>query len=151
MGYYYTKEQITRELDKSRTSLLSTAQDVQRLVLTLSATMLTILFPVGYVLKLSTPGRILLAVCVLLLSGCLLAGIAAAGYKIRMEGLRNKRLRDFRKNYEKYTEQYPITEQMRRLQVDRSSLPTALATVSAILFVCAVTSLCALLCLILFP
>lgn len=147
----YSKEQITRELAKSMEQQQTISSGVQKLVLTLSATMLTLLLPIGYVLTLSFRGRICLFSGVFLLLLCLLAGMAAAFYTVHQATQQTRRLSDYYDNYEEYATQLSGKDQMRKLRGGRGNVPTVLTKIAVDCFVLALSALFALLCQILFP
>lgn len=147
----YSKEQLLRASIEAREDAKNRAQAVQKFVSTLAATMLTLLFPVGYVVKLSKHGRILIFLAALLLCACLLVAVGCNLYFLRMEYSRRKAIKGFLDNYEKYSQQLSLKGQLRRLTVGKCWPLTVCANLSFVLFVLAIFVLLALLLQILFP
>lgn len=147
----YSKEQLQRKTIEAREDMKNRAQDTLRWVTTLAATVLTLLFPVGYALKLSNHGRMLIFSSAVLLCGCLLAGVVCKLYTLRMVHRQAKAIRDYLRNYETYCTLLPPTEQIRRLTVGHVWPLETCATLSLFLFVAALLVLLALLFEILFP
>lgn len=147
----YSEEQLQRATIEAREDAKHTVQDVQKFVTTSAATMLTLLFPVGYVVKLSTHGRILIFAAALLLCVCLLVAACCRLYCLGMEYLRRKAIADFLDNYEKYSIQLSSREQKRRLLVGKLWPLTFCANLSLLVYILALLVLLALLFQILFP
>lgn len=147
----YSKEQLLKAMIEVREDAKNTAQAVQKFVTTLAATMLTLLFPVGYVVKLSKHGRILIFLAALLLCACLLVAVICNLYFLSMDYRKRKAIKDFLENYDKYSQRLSPSKQTHRLIVGKLWPLTFCANLSLVLFVLAIFVLLALLLQILFP
>lgn len=130
----YTKEQITRELNKAIPERGDTATRLLRTLLTLAATLLTILLPLSLFGGLSRPSRICLLCGGVSLFCCVVVCIAGLCLQMRRLKQRIRNLSDFLYNFEEYS-QLPGKDQFQLLKVgDGGSIE--------ILIVIALTSLC---------
>lgn len=100
----YSREQIARELNKVIPERADKAINLLRTLLTLAATLLTILLPLSLFAGLSQPIRICLLAGGLSLFLCVVASIAGLCYQNHQLAARYKNLTEYWRNYEEYSE-----------------------------------------------
>ena len=150
MGRRYTYKQLNREFNFVQENRRKLQSDVQKIELTLAATLMTILFPLGYVLELSGHNRIALIVALFFLCASLLSGLLSVRATLREWGIIQTTLSNCLNNYERWFSLLPVEDQQRQLEVHQSKTHKFLAKFSSICLVLGIGVLFFLLCLILF-
>lgn len=134
----YTQEQIARELNKVINDRIDTTTRLLRTLLTLAATLLTVLLPLTLFAGLSQPCKICLLCGGTTLFVCCVGCIVGLLVLRTQEKRRLGNLIDYRCNYEEYS-QLPPREQARLLLVPddkRLSVSTTTALICIFVAIC---------------
>ena len=127
----YSRNQIARELNKVIPERADKATRLLRTLLTLAATLLTILLPLSLFAGLSQPSRIFLLAGGLSLFLCVAASIAGLCYENHQITARYQNLIDFWCNFEEYSG-LPIAAQAGLLTVRDGGVLEKLTTAALI-------------------
>lgn len=146
-----SQERLAHAANQAVASRAETATRSLRLLLSLSATTLSILIPLSLLATLAPHSRICLFVGVCALSCCTLASILGLVYNIRQMDNQTRNYIDLLKNYRKYAERYTPEEWKKRLSGGDINVPYTLAIIALALFALALIALSAVSFQILFP